>query len=354
MMLEAIILLILIVLVYYLTECPIITGLSAGVGVCAFILYRNKSTNVSGGNDDIQKEDAPEALESVYKILDWNALYNDYASNREYNSDAIQTVLKDPHRHKKQAEIIKKTKADILCLQECAQDLENEIIKAMPQFRSTGLVYHSKMVPPIGQPPIWKESEATIRKLGYEGESIIYDSTKLQLLGTRVHNMTSCVAVIAEFQPLNQEQEHMCKPFFVLNTHMDWEDEARAISMKELDNILHEIDPKVPFIICGDFNTDPNSGTKWKVLEGPNKFNEALNEAATIGGIQDKLKHDEVFIDHIFTRNVDVLDSRIEMEQHRNEKDDPGLTPTGITKNKLLTNLSDHAIVWTLVRICKN
>jgi hypothetical protein len=32
------------------------------------------------------------------------------------------------------------------------------------------------------------------------------------------------------------------------------------------------------------------------------------------------------------------------MERHPDEVADPGLTPAGVTKNMLLSNLSDHAI----------
>lgn len=289
-----------------------------------------------------------------YRLFCLNALYADYASDPRYNSAFVVKMTKDPKRYVHQAQLIKNSQADIICLQECAQALETEIIKMMPQYRSTGIQYHPEMVPPAGQDPLWKESAKMIRKHGYEGEVIIYNSSRLQLLGTRIVTSPTSIILEAEFQPLGLDQKPLIdtktkepKKFKVATTHVDWDDNERAVTLQTINKMLEALDAREKYILAGDFNANPDKTILYaldtKRAKDKPHFRDAIPYGPTaLTGVG---LDDEKYIDHVYYQNLVIGDAQVFLEKHPQEKSekDVGTTPEGRPKNMLLKDYSDHA-----------
>ncbi len=192
---------------------------------------------------------------------------------------------------------------------------------------------HHTLLPPHGK-PVWKELEKYVRRSGYSGEVILYNGSRFQLLETKIHTLSTCIVTEVKLQPLDIKHQPIESPFIVMNTHLDSEDDYRAISMKEIrDQVLPKITREIPALLAGDFNTNPEPGYF-------GDFSDSISPGPTIGG----RKHPETFIDHIFVNSVvQVKKNKILMELAANETKKMQITPEGVEVNRALTSLSDHA-----------
>lgn len=121
---------------------------------------------------------------------------------------------------------------------------------------------------------------------------------------------------------------------YIVNTHLDYQD--RTIQTRQTDYIIRFITPllkKYPVIITGDFNMEINHPVFKKFISNLNNLGLKRIEVSTKTNA--KKYANKTAIDHIF------IPKKWEVQE------------AGIVKNEILDQVTDHKLVYAIVKICK-
>ncbi len=226
------------------------------------------------------------------KILTYNVRYDN-------PSDGIYAWK---NRKEDLVSLIRSTKADVFCVQECLQNQKEDLEQAFPDFGLVG----------VGRADGW---------LGGEMVNIFFNKqrfTKIQngdfWLSETPHTIGSISwgsalpRIVSWIQILDS---HTSKSFFVFNTHLDHLSSlARFNSVHLIHQKIREIAKEKISFITGDFNLTPNEST-YKLLTEfftdlktlsptPPKQNSTFNHFGNTGVSGE-------WIDYIFTNAPDQI-----------------------------------------------
>ncbi|XP_024180092.1 carbon catabolite repressor protein 4 homolog 1 isoform X2 [Rosa chinensis] len=181
------------------------------------------------------------------------------------------------YRQKRLVDEITGYRADILCLQEIYQNdfrtwFEPELLK----FGYAG-IFKKRSNPNLKDGCATFYLNNRFRNLNtYEIEFDTLADEVAMKFGTpqeteevKIHLSTGNIAVCVLLEKIDGSNGKLC----VANTHICPMSHQRGVSLFQIVSYVHEVekfaaDPKVPFILCGDFNADPESDAYKFVTEG--------------------------------------------------------------------------------------
>ena len=289
-------------------------------------------------NNNNNNEEKIKLNNSTYKLLFWNLLCDEYSNDPGVAQKIDLKYKKWNYRYKLFTQIFsdKNIISDLYCFVEVDKKYDiHSIINNLLGQKSFDSIYFPRPSSPLGI-------------------MILYNKVKYRVINSYKYLLGKYykenIALVAIFQ----ENFHPFNIFSVIVTHLKAWDKNEKIRIKQVNKLFYLLSNDKNFknlkinkiIICGDFNTNPNSYCIKQVLD--NKFNSVFNlnndnENYTMSidsekeGIK-KLKFDYIFINN----NIEIVNKLLPSEFLDFEK--------GIPNEKFP---SDHLYLFTEFKFCE-
>lgn len=247
-------------------------------------------------------------------VIQWNTL-SDKFSNRfpAVNPD----WLKWEYRSKKIIQSLKHFSADILCLQEV--DHYNDFFK--PELKNLGFT------------GIYQKRGET-----YHDGCCIFHKNNIKFLESYTINYPEHQTAIGVLLKYDKN------PFYVFSTHLNHHinfDHIRKLQIETLINCISALKP-YPVLICGDFNSDPNS-IAYKAI-----YNNTLGLKSIFQNNEPEfttIKYNKTLykktVDYIWIRDFNLISSKLFPLNN-------SITPAGLPNENFP---SDHLAIYANVSI---
>lgn len=204
----------------------------------------------------------------TYNILSQNLLENHSSLYRHCNESSI----KWPERGLRIVRELQESNADIMCLQEVHSEHFKDLIMPALQSRGYASVFKQKTGDKLdGCAIIYNENKFTAG-----------NSVKLELMRTDLSSILDRdnIAIILELKPKQLDKSDT--KLIVANTHLLFNPRRGDVKMAQIRLLFAEIDKIAlksdnnfdyhPILLCGDFNTEPNSPLYNFIRNGSENF----------------------------------------------------------------------------------
>ncbi len=192
-----------------------------------------------------------EQKNSSVLIMSYNVLAY-YFTKYEYFPYCAEHYLQVKYRAPRIVNEIEKVNPDILCLQECDFDLFSEYY--LPNLEALGYICHYKAS---------TSNRIVINVICYKRRAFVMEEEFKIDLNDELSKRDETFNKFKDAIIINLTHLPSKKSIVIANTHLYWNPEFEFVKYGQICKIIKDIEKKysasVPVILCGDFNSTPNS-----------------------------------------------------------------------------------------------
>jgi len=192
-----------------------------------------------------------EQKQKTILVMSYNVLAY-YFTKAEYFPYCPEEYLHVKYRSPRIVNEIEKVNPDVLSLQECDFDLFSEYY--LPNLTALGYVCHYKAS---------SSNRIVINVVCYKKSLFTLEEEYKIDLNEELNKKDEAFNKFKDATVINMKHNPSGKRVVIVNTHLYWNPEFEYIKYGQLSKIIKDIEKKysasVPMILCGDFNSLPNS-----------------------------------------------------------------------------------------------
>ena len=245
--------------VEYLFEINPVTLLLMVVTIIYFVKQRTKSSEAKTTKkyEDTQityktyETTAPNELSNTVLVMNYNVLAY-YFTKYEYFPYCNEAYLHVKYRAPRIVNEIEQVNPDILCLQECDFDLFSEYY--LPNLEALGYICHYKAS---------SSNRIVINVVCYKRKAFTVEEEFKIDLNDELTKRDEAFNKYKDATVMCLTHRPSGKRLIVVNTHLYWNPDFEFVKYGQICKIVKDLEKKytvdAPIILCGDFNSLPNS-----------------------------------------------------------------------------------------------